>query len=307
MPVMEGKAMLFKEFANVDAFPICINESDPSKIIDLCVALKPTFGGINLEDIKAPECFEIERELQKRVDIPIFHDDQHGTAIVLGAAFINALRVTGKKASELKVVMAGVGASGTACANMLMELGVENLIGCDRKGALSSTRTEGMNKEKWAFQQRSNPNDESGDLSDVIAGADMFVGLSGPDILTEADIQKMNKDPLIFPMSNPTPEIPFKIAVKYASVIGTGRSDYPNQINNVLAFPGVFRGALDAKAPAITRKMIQAAAHAIADCIDPESLGPEYVIPSAFNPDVAPAVARAVAQAWKDDPVLRLE
>ena len=247
MPVMEGKAQLFKSFAGVDAWPICLDTQDPDEIINIVTALAPGFGGINLEDIGAPNCFKIEQELRKRLDIPVFHDDQHGTAVVMIAGLINALRLVKKQAADIKVVLVGVGAAGTACMLMLRDLGVRNIIGCDRKGALYTGR-EGMNDAKTEFAAVTNADKTSGTLQEVLAGADVFIGLSGPNLLTADDIKTMAPDPIVFAMSNPDPEISPEEAGPHVAVMATGRSDYPNQINNVLCFPGFFAAALTAKA-----------------------------------------------------------
>ena len=304
MPVMEGKAQLFKEFGGVDAFPICLATQDTEAVIAAVAALAPGFGGINLEDIAAPRCFEIERRLQDMLDIPVFHDDQHGTAVVLAAAFLNALRVTGKRAADLKVVVAGVGAAGTACTEILLELGVRNIIGCDRGGALSRARTD-LNSAKREYLARTNPDDETGSLHEVLRGADFFIGLSGPNLIGADDLKAMARDPVVFAMSNPDPEVDPAIALPLVAIMATGRSDYPNQINNVLCFPGLFRGALDCQARRITGGMKLAAAHAIADVIPAAALSADYIIPSVFDPAVAPAVAEAVKQAARADGVAR--
>jgi malate dehydrogenase (oxaloacetate-decarboxylating) len=296
MPVMEGKAMLFKEFAGVDAFPICLDTKDTEEIINTVKYLAPTFGGVNLEDISAPRCFEIERRLQEELEIPIFHDDQHGTAVVLTAAFINSMKLVDKKYEDLKVVVAGVGAAGTACTKMIANLGVKNIIGCDSRGALTLERDD-LNEAKRAYAEMTNPNQESGTLKDVIKGADVFVGLSAPNILDEQDILNMADDRFVFAMSNPNPEIMPEIAQKHAKVMATGRSDYPNQINNVLCFPGIFRGALDCLAREINESMKLAAAKAIAETIDDNIVAPDYVVPSVFNPEVVKRVAKAVTEA----------
>ena len=302
MPVMEGKAMLFKEFAGVDAFPICVSTKDTDEIVTIVKALEPTFGGINLEDISAPRCFEIERRLMEEMKIPVFHDDQHGTAVVLTAAFINALKVTGKKPENLKVIVSGVGAAGTACTRMVLNLGVKNIIGCDRKGSLAKSREDfkDLNSAKKEYTNMTNPNDEVGSIHDVISGADVFIGLSGPNVIDEADLKKMNKDAIVFAMSNPTPEVMPEIAWPHVAVMATGRSDYPNQINNVLCFPGIFRGTLDCGATKITEEMKMAAAQAIAGCVNVENLTQDYIIPSVFDTSVAPAVAEAVTHAFQN-------
>ncbi len=304
MPVMEGKAMLFKEFAGVDAFPICLDTTDVDEIVKTVKYLAPTFGGFNLEDIAAPRCFEIERRLKEELDIPIFHDDQHGTAVVLIAALINALKLTKREAKDLKVVVAGVGAAGTACTKMMLDLGVINVIGCDRKGAVTNDRTD-LNEAKREFAEISNPHQESGTLKEVIRGADVFVGLSAPDLLDEQDMINMNKDAIVFAMCNPDPEIKPEIAMKYAAVVATGRSDYPNQINNVLCFPGIFRGALDCQANDINEAMKIAAAYAIAECIPDDVIAADYIIPSVFDDSVVPAVAKAVIKAAEETGVAR--
>ena len=296
MPVMEGKAMLFKDFAGVDAFPICLDTKDTDEIIETVKRIAPAFGGINLEDISAPRCFEIENRLKAELPIPVFHDDQHGTAIVLTAALINALKIVKKRPSKLKVVVAGVGAAGVACTRMLQDLGVTNIIGCDRKGALVSSRTD-LNAAKQAYADSTNPKAESGSISDIIKGADVFVGLSGPDVLSVDDIKNMAKKPIVFAMSNPIPEILPEDAAPHVAIMATGRSDYPNQINNVLAFPGVFRGALNVRATDINQEMNLAAAYAIANVIDDANLTADYIIPSVFDASVAKEVAKAVMQA----------
>ena len=304
MPVMEGKAMLFKEFAGVDAFPLCLATKDVEEIIQVVKSIAPTFGGVNLEDIGAPRCFEIERRLKNELNIPVFHDDQHGTAVVLIAALINALKVVHKKPEDLKVIVAGVGAAGTACTKMMFSLGVKNIIGCDRKGALHLGRND-LNEAKREYAEITNLDQEKGSLKDVMKGADVFVGVSAPNLLDEDDIRKMNPNGIVFAMSNPVPEIMPEIAGKHAAVVATGRSDYPNQINNVLCFPGIFRGALDCHSSDINEEMKMAAAVAIAETIDDSVVSPDYVIPSVFDDRVAPAVARAVAKAAIETGVAR--
>jgi len=296
MPVMEGKAMLFKEFGNVDGFPICLNTRDTEEIINTVKAISPGFGGINLEDISAPRCFEIERRLQKELDIPVFHDDQHGTAVVMIAGLINALKVVNKKARDIKAVVAGVGAAGTACTRMMLDLGMTNIIGLDRSGILYKGR-ENLNSAKQEYADITNPDNIQGTLDEAMIGADLFVGLSGPGILTVDHLKTMNKDAIVFAMSNPTPEIMPELAWPHISVMATGRSDYPNQLNNVLCFPGIFRGALDCHATKITEAMKMAAARAIAETISDESLSADYIIPGVFNKDVARNVADAVRKA----------
>ena len=306
MPVMEGKAVLFKEFAGVDAFPICLATKDVDEIVQTAINIAPVFGGINLEDISAPRCFEIERRLQEALNIPVFHDDQHGTAVVLAAAFINALKIVKKKPEDLKVVVAGVGAAGVACSNMLLGLGVKNIIGCDRCGAIYKGR-EGLTPVKSEYAERTNPQQEQGDIHKVIKGADVFIGVSGPNVLVEADIKNMAEDAIVFAMSNPVPEIMPEVARPHARIIATGRSDYPNQINNVLCFPGLFRGALDCLATEINSEMNIAAAHAIANVISAEALHADYIVPSVFDKQVAIDVAAAVKKAAIQSGVARKE
>ncbi|MHB9132538.1 MAG: malic enzyme-like NAD(P)-binding protein [Armatimonadota bacterium] len=306
MPVMEGKAQLFKEFGGVDAFPVCVSTKDPEEIIAAVKAIAPTFGGINLEDISAPRCFEIEDRLKEMLDIPVFHDDQHGTAVVVLAALLNALKIVDKSIENLKVVVSGVGAAGVACSKILLAAGVRNIIGCDRSGAIYKGRTENMNSMKEWYAKHTNPGSLRGTLSDVMDGADLFLGLSGPGTLDVEDVKRMADRAIIFAMANPIPEIMPEEAEPYVAVMATGRSDYPNQINNVLAFPGIFRGALDCRATQITESMKLAAAHAIAGVVTAEELNPGNIIPSAFNPQVAPAVAAAVKAAAVQDGVARL-
>ena len=296
MPVMEGKAMLFKEFGEVDGFPICLDTKDTEEIIRTVKAISPGFGGINLEDISAPRCFEIERRLQEELNIPVFHDDQHGTAVVMIAGLINALKVTNKQASDIKAVVAGVGAAGTACTKMMLDLGITNIIGLDRTGILYKGR-DGMNSAKQDYAGITNPDNIRGSLDDAMMGADLFVGLSGPGILTVDHLKTMNKDAIVFAMSNPTPEIMPEVAWPHIAVMATGRSDYPNQLNNVLCFPGIFRGALDCHATAITEEMKMAAAQAIAETIPDENLSADYIIPGVFDKNVARNVADAVKKA----------
>ena len=298
LPVMEGKAMLLKEFADVDAFPICLDTQDNDEIVETVKRTAVSFGAINLEDIAAPRCFEIERRLKAELDIPVFHDDQHGTAAVMIAALINALKLVKKTPESLKVVINGVGAAGTACKDMLLTLGVRNIIGCDRGGILSSARDD-LNSAKQAFVASTNPDDQAGGLREAMCGADVFIGLSAPNILTVADIQTMATDPIVFAMANPTPEIMPEVARGHVTIMATGRSDYPNQINNLLAFPGIFRGALDCRASDINDEMKLAAAYAIADVVDETELSPDYIIPSVFNEAVVRAVTAAVVDAAK--------
>jgi malate dehydrogenase (oxaloacetate-decarboxylating) len=304
MPVMEGKALLFKEFGGVDAWPICLATKDTEEIIAVCKAISPGFGGINLEDISAPRCFEIEARLREELDIPVFHDDQHGTAIVVLAALVNSLELVGKKIEDIKIVITGVGAAGIATADVLAAAGVRNIVGCDHGGAVYRGRPD-LPPHKAEFAERSNPDNESGSADDVLAGADVFIGLSAPKAVSADGIRTMAKDAIVFAMANPVPEVMPEEIHDDVAIVATGRSDYPNQINNVLAFPGVFRGALDVRATTITREMEVAAAHAIASVISKEELGPEYIIPSVFNRDVAPRVAAEVAAAAEASGVAR--
>lgn len=296
LPVMEGKAMLFKNLAGVDAFPICVRGKSVEHIVDIAKSIEPVFGGFNLEDISAPRCFEIERKLQAEVNVPVFHDDQHGTAVVTLAALYNALRLTQKDISKIKIVVSGAGAAGIACSKIFIQAGVKNLIICDRIGAIYEGRSEGMNEAKEEFARISNPNKEKGSLKEVLKGADLFMGLSGPNLLEVEDIQTMATDPIVFAMSNPIPEIDPIAAHPYVSVMATGRSDFPNQINNVLCFPGFFRGLLDSRATYVTEEMKIAAAKAIASLITAKELQRNYIIPDALDPRVAPAVAKAVIE-----------
>jgi malate dehydrogenase (oxaloacetate-decarboxylating) len=297
MPVMEGKAMLFKEFGGVNAFPICLNTKDPEEIVRTVKAIATAFGGINLEDISAPRCFEIEDRLKEELDIPVFHDDQHGTAVVVLAALINALKIVGKQMSEIKVVVNGVGAAGVACTKIIMAAGVSNIIGCDQQGALYRGRHEHMNSAKQWYAENTNPNEEKGTLHEMIKDADVFLGLSVPGVLAVDDLKLMAPKPIVFAMANPTPEIMPEDAAPYVAVMATGRSDYPNQINNVLCFPGIFRGALACRASRINEEMKLAAANAIAGIISENELHPEYIVPSVFDKRVAEAVAHAVEEA----------
>jgi malate dehydrogenase (oxaloacetate-decarboxylating) len=296
MPVMEGKAMLFKELAGVDAFPLCLATQDVDEIVAFVKAVSPTFGGINLEDIAAPRCFEIERRLAAELDIPVFHDDQHGTAIVVLAALLNALRVVGKEPRDIKVVVVGAGAAGVASAQIILAHGVRNVVVCDIDGVLYPGRP-GLDPERAALAARTNPNGERGMADDLLGGADVLVGVSGPGAVSAAAVRRMAPQPVVFAMANPEPEVrPEEVGTEVA-IMATGRSDYPNQINNVLAFPGVFRGALAVRASAINEEMKLAAARAIAGVIKADELGPEYIVPSVFHPGVAETVAAAVAEA----------
>lgn len=296
MPVMEGKSMLFKQLADVDSFPICLDTQDTEGIITAIKAIAPAFGGINLEDISSPRCFEIEQRLREELDIPVFHDDQHGTAVVLYAALINALKVVGKSVENLKVVVCGIGAAGVACSKILMSAGVKNIIGVDRLGVLTADQTYDHPMWQW-YASNTNPERRSGSLQDVIQGADVFIGLSAGGILKRKDVQTMAERPIVFAMANPIPEILPEEAEDIAGVIATGRSDYPNQINNVLCFPGVFRGALDCRASAINEEMKLAAAEAIASAVTDKERSRHYIIPSVFNQQVVSSIRDLVIQA----------
>jgi malate dehydrogenase (oxaloacetate-decarboxylating) len=308
LPVMEGKAVLFKSFAGVDAFPICLNTTDVEKIIETVKLLEPTFGGVNLEDIAAPNCFVIEERLKKETNIPVFHDDQHGTAIVTAAGLVNALKLIGKKITEIKVVANGAGAAGIAIIKLLHSYGVRDIIMCDTKGAIYEGRPNGMNDVKAEVAKFTNRDNLTGSLADVMKGADVFIGVSVAGALTKEMVASMNKDSIIFAMANPNPEIMPDIAKEAgARVVGTGRSDFPNQVNNVLAFPGIFRGALDVRATHINEEMKVAAVEAIASLINESELNEDYVIPAPFDPRVAPAVAAAVAKAAMETGVARIK
>jgi len=307
MPVMEGKAQLFKEFGGVDAFPICLNTKDPHEIVNTIKNISVAFGGINLEDISAPRCFEIEERLKEELDIPVFHDDQHGTAVVVLAALINALKIVGKRMEDIKLVVNGIGAAGVACTKIVMAAGVKNIVGCDTTGALYEGRKEHMNWVKDWYARNTNPAHEKGDIHDVIKGADVFFGLSAPGVITTEDLGQMAKDPIIFAMANPVPEIMPEEAAGQVAVMATGRSDYPNQINNVLCFPGIFRGALNCRASRINEAMKLAAAEAIASIIGEDELHPDYIIPSVFDRRVGEAVAARVEEAAYTSGVARRE
>ena len=297
LPVMEGKSILFKEFADVDAFPIVLDTKDVNEIVETVVRIAPTLGGINLEDISAPRCFEIEKKLKERLNIPVFHDDQHGTAIIVLSGLMNALKIVNKKVEDLKIIVNGAGSAGTAITKLLLSYGAKNIIVCDRDGALNRNSTY-SNPYFTELSNITNPNNESGLLCDVIKNADVFIGVSAPNIVSKEMVSSMNTDAILFAMANPTPEIfPEDAKEAGAKVIGTGRSDFPNQINNVLAFPGIFRGALDVRATEINEEMKIAAAHAIADSVSDEELNPNYIIPKAFNLDVQKRVAQAVKDA----------
>lgn len=307
MPVMEGKCALFKAFGDVDAIPLCVRSKEVDDIVNTVRLLAGSFGGVNLEDISAPRCFEIEKKLKECCDIPIFHDDQHGTAVVTLAAMLNALKLTGKHIDEIRVVTSGAGAAGIAIIRLLISMGLKDVVLCDRKGAIYKGRTEDMNPVKEAMAEITNKQMRKGTLAEVIKGADVFIGVSAPNCVTPEMVKSMAKDPIIFPMANPTPEIMPEIAIEAgAAVVGTGRSDYPNQINNVLAFPGIFRGALDVRASDINDAMKIAAAKAIASFITDDKLAPDYIIPSVLDKSVAKAVAEAVAQAARDTGVARI-
>ena len=297
MPVMEGKAMLFKEFGGIDAYPICLSTKEPDEIVQAVKHLSVGFGGINLEDISAPRCFEIERRLQEQLDIPVFHDDQHGTAVVVLAALLNALRLTGQKLERLRIVLAGAGAAGVAVTRILLRGGARDIIVCDREGAIHEGRLPGLNESKAWLARNTNPRKLAGRLADALRGANVFIGVSGPGTVELRDLKRMARKPIVFALANPTPEVMPEDAARVAHIVATGRSDYPNQINNVLAFPGIFRGALDVRARQITESMKQAAARAIADCISPGELSPEYIVPSVFNREVVRRVAEAVRRA----------
>lgn len=299
MPVMEGKCVLFKNFAGIDAFPICLDTNDVDEIVNTVKNIAPTFGGINLEDISAPRCFEIEKRLQDELDIPVFHDDQHGTAIVVSAGILNALRVVGKDIKSVKIVINGAGSAGIAICKMLMNIGAEDVTLVDRVGVICEGM-QGLNSEQIKMSKVTNRRKATGRLEDVMRGADVFIGVSAPNVVSQEMVESMNDDAIVFAMANPVPEImPDLAKAAGARVVGTGRSDFPNQINNVLAFPGIFRGALDAMAGSITEEMKVAACKALADLISDDELNEENIIPKAFDERVSPAVAKAVAEAWK--------
>ena len=306
MPVMEGKCVLFKAFGDVDAFPLCVKTQDVDEFVNTVYNISGSFGGINLEDIAAPRCFEIERKLKEKCDIPIFHDDQHGTAIITLAGLTNALKVVGKKKEDVKIVTSGAGAAAVSIVKLLLAAGFQNITMCDRKGAIYAGR-EGLNWIKEEMAQVTNPGHVTGSLADALVGADVFIGVSAPGTVTREMVASMNKDAIVFACANPTPEIfPDEAKAGGAAVVATGRSDYPNQINNVLAFPGVFRGTFDVRASDINEEMKMAAARALAELIAPEELTADYIIPAAFDKRVGPAVAAAVAQAARDSGVARI-
>ena len=307
MPVMEGKCVLFKAFGDVDAFPLCIKSNDVDEIVNTIYMISGSFGGVNLEDISAPRCFEIEKKLKEKCDIPIFHDDQHGTAIITLAGLTNALKVVGKKKEDVHVVMNGAGAAAISIARLLLTAGFKNITLCDRKGAIYEGRPEGMNPVKDEMSKLTNLDKKAGSLADMLVGADVFIGVSAPGAVTTEMVKTMNKDAIVFACANPTPEIfPDDAKAGGAKVVSTGRSDFPNQINNVLAFPGIFRGAFDVRAKEINNEMKLAASEALANLIADEELSPEYIIPKAFDKRVGPAVAKAVAEAAKRTGVARI-
>lgn len=300
IPVMDGKSLLFKEFAGIDAFPVCLETQEVDEIVNIVKNIAPTLGGINLEDISAPRCFEIEEKLQSQVNIPVFHDDQHGTAVVVSAAVINAAKLTGRDLSRMKAIINGAGAAGTAIAKMLMNLGIEDVVACDSKGILTRERND-LNEAKKRLAAVTNKNQIKGTLAEAVKGRDLFIGVSAAKVLTQDMVKSMNENAIIFAMANPEPEILPDLAKEAgAAVVGTGRSDYPNQINNVLIFPGIFKGALAARAKRITEEMKTAAAFALAGVIEDSQLKSDYIIPSAFYPQVADIVAEAVKNAWKE-------
>ena len=306
MPVMEGKCVLFKEFGDVDAFPLCVRTKDVDEFVNTVYNISGSFGGINLEDISAPRCFEIEEKLKERCDIPIFHDDQHGTAVVVSAALINATKIINKNLSDCKAVINGAGAAGTAIAKLLMTLGLKDVILCDRTGAIYEGR-EKLNDAKQAIAKVTNRGMKKGSLADVVKDTDIFIGVSAPGVLTQNMIKTMHKDPIVLAMANPTPEImPDEAKAAGAKIVGTGRSDFPNQINNVVAFPGIFRGTLDVRASAITENMKIAAAYAIASLVDDDKLSEDYILPYAFDERIKDTVANAVADAARKDGVARI-
>lgn len=304
IPVMEGKGQLLKEFADVNGVPICLDTTDVDEIVETVARIAPIFGGINLEDIAAPRCFEIEDRLRERLDIPVFHDDQHGTAVVAVAALLNALEIVDKPLDELKIVVVGIGAAGSAVTEMLLQMGVETIIGVDREGPVVGERTD-LDPAKRRYVEMTNPDVEGSTLSAVMEGADVFIGLSGPDVIDEEDLKRMARDPIVFAMANPRPEIMPEKAYPHVAVMATGRSDYPNQINNVLCFPGLFKGALNCRAHSITDEMKIAAAHAIANTIDNRSLTPDYIIPSVFDQEVVERVATAVSEVAVEQGIAR--
>jgi malate dehydrogenase (oxaloacetate-decarboxylating) len=307
LPVMEGKAMIFKEFANIDAFPICLSTEDTEEIIKTIKYISPAFGGINLEDISSPRCFEIEERLKQELDIPVFHDDQHGTSVVILAALINAVKIVGKQLKRLKIVISGAGAAGTACCKILKEVGITNIIICDREGAIYKSRKKHMNPIKTWLSENTNPKMIKGSISDSMEGADVFIGVSAPNLITVDDIKRMTTDPIVFALANPEPEIAPEDAYPYVRILATGRSDYPNQINNMLCFPGLFRGLLDSRARTVNEEIKLSAAKAIASMVDEKELSEDYLVPSIFDRKVVTAVAAAVSEAAFKTGVARRE
>ena len=307
MPVMEGKAMLFKEFANIDAFPICLSKEDTEEIIKTIKYISPVFGGINLEDISSPRCFEIEERLKQELDIPVFHDDQHGTAVVTLAALFNAVKIVGKQLERLKIVISGAGAAGTACCKILKEAGITDIIICDRKGTIYRGRKEHMNPVKTWLSENTNPKMIKGSISAAMDGTDVFIGVSAPNLITVDDIKRMTTDPIVFALANPEPEIAPEDAYPYVRILATGRSDYPNQINNMLCFPGLFRGLLDSRARTVNEEIKLSAAKAIASMVDEKQLSEDYIVPSIFDRKVVSAVASAVSEAAFKTGVARRE
>ncbi len=304
IPVMEGKGQLLKEFADVNGVPICLDTTDVDEIVDAVAHIAPVFGGINLEDIASPQCFEVEKQLKERLDIPVFHDDQHGTAVVAAGALLNALEIVEKSIEELKVVVVGIGAAGSAVSEMLIQMGVENIVGVDREGPVTDDRGD-LDEAKERYVEMTDPDVEGETLSDVMEGADVFIGLSGPDVIGVDDLKRMARDPIVFAMANPKPEIMPEVANPHVAVMATGRSDYPNQINNVLCFPGLFKGVLNCRATDITDEMKIAAAKAIANTIDSRSLTPDYIVPSVFDQEVVHRVASAVSEVAQEQGVAR--
>ncbi len=307
LPVMEGKAMLFKEFANIDAFPICLSTKDPDEIIRTVINISPVFGGINLEDISSPRCFEIEEKLQEELDIPVFHDDQHGTAVVILSALLNAVKIVGKKVENLRIVILGAGAAGTACCRILREVGITNMLVCDKTGIIYKGREENMNPAKQWIAENTNQQMITGSISSALIDADIFIGVSGPNLISVEDIKRMADDPIVFALANPEPEIAPEEAYPYVRILATGRSDYPNQINNMLCFPGLFRGLLDSRVRTVNEEIKLAAARAISSMVDEKELSEDYIVPSIFDRKVVATVASAVSDAAHMTGVARKE
>ena len=307
LPVMEGKAMLFKEFANIDAFPVCLSTSDPDEIIRTVINISPVFGGINLEDISAPRCFEIEERLQEKLDIPVFHDDQHGTAVVVLSALLNAVKIVGKQIENLEVVILGAGAAGTACCKILREVGITNILVCDRAGIIYKGRKKNMNPAKQWIAENTNQQMITGSISTALKGADIFIGVSAPNAITVEDIKQMAADPIVFALANPDPEVAPEEVYPYVRILATGRSDYPNQINNMLCFPGLFRGLLDSRVRTVNEEIKLAAARAISSMVDEKELSEDYIVPSIFDRKVVSTVASAVSNAAHMTGVARKE